>query len=123
MSERFASTRLNITNPNNLKNGSLERKLIRKSALTSKQEEELVTRIILLAEIGHSLKIKRRQVVCVWEAKQIPKNFNKEKGIAGKALFKLYKQRHPKLVLRKAKSMIPPRAQKIRANLQHKREQ
>lgn len=118
MSQRKASERFKIprrTLRNHLKTGSKIRKLGRGSLLSKQQEKDLVARIMRLADVGYPItaKIARHQVFRFCEANNIPHKFNREKELAGKAWFKLFRKRNPELSLRKAQNMNPARAQKL----------
>lgn len=118
LSQREASNRFQIprrTLRNHLKSGSTTRKLGRCSTFTPEQEEDLVKRIIRLAEVGMPLtpKILRLQAFKFCERYNIPHHFNDEKSLAGKKWLNLFLKRHPEIARRKSQVLNPARAQKL----------
>ncbi|XP_047535783.1 uncharacterized protein LOC125070127 [Vanessa atalanta] len=118
LSQREAAKRYNIprrTLRNHLKTGSMERKLGRAATLTPEQEEDLVGRIIRLAEVGMPLtpKLVRKQAFVFCKKNSIPNRFSDTTSTAGRKWLKLFLKRHPQLTRRKAQMMNPSRAQKL----------
>ncbi|XP_046975196.1 uncharacterized protein LOC124541384 [Vanessa cardui] len=118
LSQREAARRYNIprrTLRNHLKTGSMERKLGRAATLTPEQEDDLVSRIIRLAEVGMPLtpKLVRKQAYVFCKKNNIPNRFSDTTSTAGRKWLKLFLKRHPQLTRRKAQMMNPSRAQKL----------
>lgn len=118
LSQQKAATQFGIprrTLRNHLQSGKTDRKLGRMSILTSQQEQDLVTRIKRLAEVGYPItpQIMRHQVFKFVENNKIKHNFNYGQELAGRGWFRLFMKRHPELSIRKAQNMNPARAQKL----------
>lgn len=121
-SQRKAATTYGIprrTLRNHLKSGKTTKKYGRSSILSTTQENELVTRIKRLAQIGLPLstKIIRKQAFVFCKVNNIPNCFNDVKSIAGKKWLSLFLKRHPDISLRKAQFMNPARAQKMNKHI------
>lgn len=87
--QRVAAIRYNIprrTLRDHLKTGSSVKRMGRKSILNRNQEQELVGRIIRLAEIGVPLTMKmlRLNVFKFCKMNSIMNNFNEQKQMAGR---------------------------------------
>lgn len=118
LSQREASGRYGIprrTLRNHIKSEKISRKLGRGSILTAPQENDLVKRILRLADIGYPVtpKIMRHQVYKYVKNNEIKNNFSSETKLAGRGWFRLFLKRHPELSKRKAQNMNPARAQKL----------
>lgn len=97
------------------KTGKVERRLGRKSVLSSQEEQDLSNRIIRLSNMGVPLTPKsvRRSVFSYCKKNGIGNKFNNESEMAGYSWYKAFMRRHPELSKRKAQSMNWARAQKL----------
>lgn len=117
-SQRYVENRCGIprrTLRNHMKTGDVGRKLGANATLNTKQEGDLVKKIIRFSEIGFPLtpKALRRSVYKYAEHEGIQHRFNTTKETAGRDWYKAFMKRHPCLSQRKAQAMNPARAAKL----------
>lgn len=117
-SQRYVEQKTGIprrTLRNHMKTNSRKRKLGCRTVLTPEQENDLVSRIMRLADLGvplNSLAL-RRNVYKYVVNQNIKHPFNPHTELAGKEWYAGFMRRHPDIRCRKAQSMNCARAQKL----------
>jgi len=109
--QRFGIPRRTLRN--HLETGSVEKRIGRKPLLATKEEEELVKRILRFCDLGLPLTAKmiRSYVFDYMDKNNMAHPFTN--NMAGEKWFRLFMQRWPMLRRRKAQPMNPARAQKL----------
>ncbi|XP_030760295.1 uncharacterized protein LOC115885492 [Sitophilus oryzae] len=117
-SQRVTAMRFKIprrTLRDHLKSRTHVKKIGRKSILSKHQEQDLVKRIVRLAEIGVPLTMKllRHNVFRFCKINKIKNNSNEEKCMTGRDWMRMFLNRNPEISKRKAQFMNQARAQKL----------
>nr|CAH7743777.1 unnamed protein product [Callosobruchus chinensis] len=98
---------------------NFKRELGRSSVLSSEQENDLVTRIHRLSEVGMPItsKVLMKSVYTYVCENNIPNPFSKQSKCAGRKWLKLFLTRHPEVARRRAQQMNPVRVQKVNKHI------
>nr|CAH7760031.1 unnamed protein product [Callosobruchus chinensis] len=98
---------------------NFKRELGRSSVLSSEQENDLVTRIHRLSEVGMPItsKVLMKSVYTYVCENNIPNPFSKQSKCAGRKWLKLSLTRHPEVARRRAQQMNHARAQKVNKHI------